>query len=83
MILSAASIIIVGGIKTLGVGWRLWRAQPDGRQQFGALRRQHDHLAVAIAIIPLILWFMRHGTIFTPDWRVKAVLLLRSSSPAC
>jgi probable O-glycosylation ligase (exosortase A-associated) len=26
---------------------------------------------VAIAIIPLIVWFTRHGTIFAPDWRVK------------
>jgi probable O-glycosylation ligase (exosortase A-associated) len=25
----------------------------------------------AIGIIPLILWFTRHGTIFAPDWRVK------------
>ncbi|RYD54252.1 MAG: hypothetical protein EOP60_08160 [Sphingomonadales bacterium] len=35
----------------------------------------HSHLScastVAIAIIPLILWFSRHGTIFAPDWRVK------------
>src|SRR3546814_3401485 len=27
--------------------------------------------AVAIAIIPIILWFPRFGTIFPPDWRVK------------
>ncbi len=26
----------------------------------------------AVGIIPLILWFTRHGTIFAPDWRVKA-----------
>jgi O-antigen ligase len=26
---------------------------------------------VAIAIIPLILWAMKHGTVFPPDWRVK------------
>ena len=25
---------------------------------------------VGIAIIPLILWYRRHGTIFPPDWRV-------------
>ena len=40
MILSAASIIIVGGIKTLGVGGGGYGdAQPDGRQQFGACTR--------------------------------------------
>jgi probable O-glycosylation ligase (exosortase A-associated) len=26
---------------------------------------------VAIAILPLILWFTRHGTLFAPDWRMK------------
>ena len=26
---------------------------------------------VAIAIIPLILWLGRYGTIFPPDWRVR------------
>ena len=31
MILCASSIIVVGGIKTLASGGRLWRAQPDGR----------------------------------------------------
>src|SRR3546814_16375393 len=28
-------------------------------------------LTVGIAIIPLILWYRRHGTIFPPDWRVS------------
>ena len=27
---------------------------------------------MAVAIIPLIMWFTRHGTVFMPDWRVKA-----------
>jgi probable O-glycosylation ligase (exosortase A-associated) len=26
----------------------------------------------AIALIPILLWFTRHGTIFPPDWKVKA-----------
>ncbi len=26
---------------------------------------------VAIALIPLVVWFAKHGTIFKPDWRVK------------
>jgi probable O-glycosylation ligase (exosortase A-associated) len=26
---------------------------------------------VAISIIPLILWYRRHGTVFPPDWRVS------------
>jgi probable O-glycosylation ligase (exosortase A-associated) len=31
--------------------------------------------AVAIAIIPVIFWFMTYGTIFKPDWRVKGFCL--------
>src|SRR3546814_3990438 len=27
--------------------------------------------AVGISIIPLILWYRGHGTIFPPDWRVS------------
>jgi probable O-glycosylation ligase (exosortase A-associated) len=26
---------------------------------------------VAVAIVPLVLWFSNHGTIFKPDWKVK------------
>ena len=26
---------------------------------------------VAIGLIPIIWWFMNHGRIFPPDWRVK------------
>jgi probable O-glycosylation ligase (exosortase A-associated) len=27
--------------------------------------------AVAVAIVPLILWFTKYGTVFKPDWKVK------------
>ncbi len=70
MVLSAGSIIIVGGIKTLASGGG-----------YGALNLMVDNNSglyegsiistVAICIIPLILWFARHGTIFPPDWRVR------------
>ena len=70
MILSAASIIIVGGIKTVGSG--------GGYGQLNLMVDNNSGLyegatisMVAIAIIPLILWFTRFGTIFVPDWRVK------------
>ncbi|WP_404334209.1 putative O-glycosylation ligase, exosortase A system-associated [Sphingomonas sp. MMS12-HWE2-04] len=70
MILSAASIIIVGGIKTLGSGGgygelNLMVANNSGLYEGSTIS------TVAVAIIPLILWFTRHGTIFVPDWRVK------------
>ena len=70
MLLSASSIIIVGGIKTLASG--------GGYGELNLMVSNNSGLyegsiisAVAICIIPLILWFAKHGTIFTPDWRVK------------
>lgn len=70
MILSASSIIIVGGIKTLASG--------GGYGELNLMVSNNSGLyegsiisTVAICIIPLILWFARHGTIFKPDWRVK------------
>ncbi|MEP9402665.1 DUF5935 domain-containing protein [Sphingomonas silueang] len=70
MVLSAASIIIVGGIKTLGSGGgygelNLMVANNAGLYEGSTIS------TVAIAIIPLILWFTRFGTIFPPDWRVR------------
>jgi probable O-glycosylation ligase (exosortase A-associated) len=74
MILSAASIIIVGGIKTLGSGGgygelNLMVANNSGLYEGSTIS------TVAIAIVPLIVWFMRFGTIFPPDWKVKAFCL--------
>jgi probable O-glycosylation ligase (exosortase A-associated) len=70
MVLSAASIIIVGGIKTIlsGGGYgelNLMVANNSGLYEGSTISM------VAIAIIPLILWFTRYGTIFPPDWKVK------------
>lgn len=74
MILSAASIIIVGGIKTAAGG--------GGYGQLDLMVNNNSGLyegstisTVAIAIVPLIAWFMRHGTIFRPDRKVKGFCL--------
>ncbi len=71
MILSAASIIIVGGIKTLASG--------GGYGELNLMVTNNSGLyegsiisTVAVAIVPLILWFSNHGTVFRPDWKVKA-----------
>ena len=71
MVASAASIIIVGGIKTIASGG-------GGYGELNLMVSNNSGLyegsiisTVAICIIPLILWFTRHGTIFPPDWRVK------------
>jgi probable O-glycosylation ligase (exosortase A-associated) len=70
MVLSASSIIIVGGIKTLASG--------GGYGELNLMVSNNSGLyegsiisAVAITIIPIILWLAKHGTIFVPDWRVK------------
>ena len=69
MVLSIATIVINGGIKTaLGGG---------GYGTLSLLVRENAGLyegsilsTAAIATIPLALWLARHGTIFKPDWRV-------------
>jgi probable O-glycosylation ligase (exosortase A-associated) len=71
MILAASSIIIVGGIKTIASGG-------GGYGQLDLMVANNSGLyegstisTVAIAIIPLILWFTKYGTVFPPDWKVK------------
>ena len=71
LVLSAASIIIVGGIKTVFSGGGYGELNLMVTNNSG-LYEGSTISTVAIAIIPLILWFTRHGTIFAPDWRVKA-----------
>ena len=70
MILSASSIIIVGGIKTLASG--------GGYGELNLMVSNNSGLyegsiisAVAITIIPIILWLARYGTVFPPDWKVR------------
>ena len=70
MILCASSIIVVGGIKTLvsGGGYGALNLMVDNNS---GLYEGSIISAVAICIIPLILWLAKHGTLFAPDWRTK------------
>jgi probable O-glycosylation ligase (exosortase A-associated) len=70
MTLSAASIIILGGIKTLFSGGGYGQLNLIVTDNYG-LYESSIISAVAIAIVPIVLWFTRHGTVFAPDWRVK------------
>ena len=70
MILSAAAIVIVGGIKTIVSGGGYGELNLMVDNNFG-LYEGSTISAVAVAIVPLIFWFARFGTIFPPDWRVK------------
>lgn len=70
MTLSAGAIIIVGGIKTAlsGGGYgslNLMVSNNSGLYESSIIS------TFSIALIPVILWFARFGTIFPPDWRVK------------
>lgn len=70
MVLSAGAIVISGGIKTLASGGgygtlRLFVTDNSGIYEGSIIS------TVAIAIIPLIVWLAKHGTIFPPDWRVR------------
>ena len=71
MVLSAASIIIVGGIKTLASGGGGYGELNLMVTSNSGLYEGSTISTVAVAIIPLILWFTKHGTVFKPDWRVK------------
>ena len=71
MVLSAGSIIVTGGIKTAlsGGGYgslRFFVNDNTGLYEGSIIS------CVAVAIIPLIWWLARHGTVFPPDWRVRA-----------
>ena len=70
MLLSAAAIAIAGGIKTAAGGGGYGALQLLLNENFG-LYEGSIMSTVGISIIPLILWYRRHGTIFPPDRRVS------------
>lgn len=67
MVLCASSIIVTGGIKTAlsGGGYGSLSLMVDNNS---GLYEGSIISTVAIAIIPLIVWLARHGTIFKPGW---------------
>jgi probable O-glycosylation ligase (exosortase A-associated) len=70
MVLAASATIIVGGIKTVlsGGGYGALNLMVDVNS---GLYEGSTISTVAIAIVPLILWLARFGTVFPTDWRVK------------
>ncbi|WEK45317.1 MAG: DUF5935 domain-containing protein [Candidatus Andeanibacterium colombiense] len=70
MTLSAAAIIISGGIKTAAGGGGYGVLYFFVNDNTG-LYESSTISCVAIAIIPVILWLARFGTIFPPNWRVR------------
>jgi probable O-glycosylation ligase (exosortase A-associated) len=68
--LSAAAIIIVGGLKTAasGGGYGVLNLMVTNNSN---LYESSTISTIAIALIPIILWLAKFGTVFPPDWRVK------------
>ncbi|HTN14121.1 MAG TPA: putative O-glycosylation ligase, exosortase A system-associated [Sphingomonadaceae bacterium] len=70
MVLSVGAIIISGGIKTITGGGGYGALYFFVNDNTG-LYESSTISCVAIAIIPLILWLAKYGTVFPPDWRVR------------
>jgi probable O-glycosylation ligase (exosortase A-associated) len=70
MILAASAIVIVGGIKTMlsGGGYGALNLMVTTNS---GLYESSTISTVAIALVPLIVWAAKHGTVFPSDWRVK------------
>jgi len=70
IVLSVGAIVISGGMKTAfgggGYGTLTLLVDEDSGIYEGSIIS-----TAAIAIIPLILFLARHGTIFKPEWRVN------------
>ena len=71
MTLSAASIIIVGGIKTLASGGGGYGMLNLGVSDNSGLYEGSTISTVAIALVPILLYLARRGTIFRPEWKVR------------
>ena len=74
MVLSVGAIIIDGGIKTLASGGGYGELRLFVNDNTGLFEGSIIS-CVAIAIIPLLVWLARYGTIFRPDWRAKLFAL--------
>ena len=70
LVLSLSTLVVIGGIKTLGGGGGYGTLRLLVNDNTG-LNEGSIISTVAIAVIPLIVWLARHGTVFRPDWRVR------------
>lgn len=70
MILSLAAIVIGAGLKTAlgGSGYGSFAMMVDSNS---GLYEDSTLAMVAIMVIPIILYFVKNGTVFPPDWRVS------------
>lgn len=74
MVLTVGAILISGGLKTVLGGGGYGSLSLFVNENYG-LYESSTLATVGIAIIPLIYWFTRHGTVFPPNLAVKAFAL--------
>jgi len=70
MVISASSIIVTGGMKTM-IGGGGYGTLNLGLSDNSGLYEGSTISTVAIAIIPTILFLARYGTVFPRDWKVR------------
>ena len=70
IVLCASALIVTGGIKTAagGGGYGVLVILADNN---AGLYESSTIACMAIALIPLILWLAKYGTVFPPDWKVR------------
>ncbi len=69
MVLSVATIVISTGMKTVFGGGGYGNLKFFVQDNSG-IYESSTLATVAIALIPLMAWFTRHGTVFRPHWTV-------------
>ena len=74
MVLSASSIIVVGGIKTV-LGGGGYGTLNLGLDDNAGLYEGSTISTVAVAIVPIILYLGRYGTVFPRHWIVRLYTL--------
>lgn len=75
VVLALSALCITGGIKTIGSGGGGYGSLQLLVSDNSGLYEGSTASTVAISIVPLILWLMRWGTIFPPDWKVRLFCL--------
>ena len=70
IILTVGAIVISAGLKTVGGGGGYESLYFFVNDNSG-IYESSTLATVAIALVPMIVWFMHHGNVFPPDWRVK------------
>lgn len=70
-VLAVGAIAINGGLKTVGGGGGYGMMKFFSVSDNSGIYEGSIMSCAAICLIPLILWLMRDGSIFPPDWRVR------------